>query len=234
MEDSIVYCDTSLVIEYLLAQGREPEAKTAHSPFPEPDHQREERKYWETLFRHNKRFQFASRLRSIVGWNFPTSELVVSPFVLLELDEWYAEECFKQHAIEGTHVKAIQSHSRKEIGQFIQTIVRDSEANDDSFPARIWGAMASRIRGESLAGLQIRAVDQLKFDADAFEKVSLLSHLQMGMADIVHLLAADALKCTHFASTDSDFHRLRTEIENSFDFKVLFKDEIFSVVKLDN
>jgi predicted nucleic acid-binding protein len=231
MENSVIYCDTSLVIEYLLAQGREPEAANGSSPFLEPDHQREEREYWKTLFRYDKRFQFAIRLRSIVGWNFPNSEMVISPFVLLELDEWYAEECFKQHALGGTHVKAIQSHSRKEIGQFIQAIVRDSDANDNSFPARVWGAMASRIRGESLAGIQIRAVDQLKFAEDAFGKVSLLSHLQLGMADIVHLLAADSLKCTHFATTDSDFHRLRKEIENTFDFKVLFKDDIFGVVK---
>jgi hypothetical protein len=231
MEDSIVYCDTSLIIDYLLAQGREPEARVVPSSFPESDHQRKEREYWETLFRHDKHYQFATRLRSIVGWNYPASKMVVSPFVLLELDEWYAEECFKRHALEGTHVKAIQTHSRKEIGKFIQTIFRDSNANDDSFPAQVWGAMASRIRGESLAGIQIESVENLRFDADAFDKVSLLSHMQLGMADIVHLLAADSLKCTHFASTDYDFHRLRNEIEDSFKFKVLFKDEIFGIVK---
>jgi hypothetical protein len=57
--------------------------------------------------------------------------------------------------------------------------------------------------------------------------------MQLGMADIIHLLAADALKCTHFASTDSDFNRLRQEIEGSFKFKILFKDEIFGVVKTE-
>ena len=231
MEDAIVYCDTSLVIDYMLAQGREPEAAVASSPFPESDNVRKEREYWETLFRHDKRYQFASRLRSIVGWKFPAARMVVSPFVLLELDEWFAEECFKRYALKGTHVKAIQTHSRKEIGKFIQLIVRDSNSNDDSFPAQVWGAMASRIRGESLAGIQVESIENLCFDADAFGKVSLLSHMQLGMADIVHLLAADSLKCTHFASTDSDFDRLRKEIEDSFKFKVLFKDEIFGIVK---
>ncbi|MDX1948090.1 MAG: hypothetical protein SFU86_22015 [Pirellulaceae bacterium] len=228
---TIVYCDTSLVIDYLLAQGREPEAAVSPSHYPESEHQREEREYWEALFRHDKRYQFATRLRSIVGWNVPTARMAISPFVLLELDEWYAEECFKRHALDGTHVKAIQTHSRKEIGEFIQKVVRDSEENYQSFAGRIWGEMASRIRGESIAGIHIEAVDQLKFDADAFDKVTLLSHMQLGMADIVHLLAADSLKCTHFASTDSDFNRLRVEIEASFKFKVLFKDEIFGIVK---
>lgn len=230
MENTVVYCDTSLLIEYLLAQGREPEARAGLPPYREPEHQREERQYWEMLFRHDKRYQFASRLRSIVGWSFPKAKIVISPFVLLELDEWYAEECFKRHALEGTHFKAIQSHSRKEIGRFIQTIVRDS-AGENSFPANVWSAMASRVRGESLAGIRIEPVDNLKFDAEAFGKVTLLSHMQLGMADIVHLLAADSLKCTHFASTDSDFNRLRAEIEESFDFRILFKDEIFGIVE---
>ena len=236
MEKSTIYCDTSLVIDYLLATGREPEAQPPHDYFPQSDFQREQSAYWEALFKHDKRYQFAVRLRSIVGWSYPTSRMVISPFVLLELDEWYAEESFKRHALEGTHVKAIQSHSRKEIGAFIQQIVRDADAaaaaeHYNAFANQLWGAIASGARGEELAGIHIEAVDNLKFDADAFAKVSLLSHMQLGMADIVHLLAADALKCTHFATTDSDFNRLRHEIERSFQFKILFKDEVFTIVK---
>ncbi len=227
--DSVVYCDTSLVIDYMLATGREPEAN--RNPFPESDFRRKERVYWETLFRDDKRYQFAVKLRSILGWNFPKSKVVISPFVLLELDEWFAEETFKRNALEGTHVKAIQTHSRKQIGEFIQQIVRDAKEAEDSFAAQLWGAMASGARGECLAGIIIKPVHNLRFGADKFSKVSLLSHMQLGMADIIHLLAADALKCTHFASTDSDFSRLRKEIEAAFKFKILFKDEIFSVVK---
>jgi predicted nucleic acid-binding protein len=123
------------------------------------------------------------------------------------------------------------NQSRKEIGKYIQTIVHDSKSDDGSFAARVWSAMAGRVRGESLAGIEIQSVENLRLDGEAFDKVSLLSHMQLGMADIVHLLAADSLKCTHVASTDSDFHRLRDEIESSFDFKILFKDEIFSIFK---
>jgi len=229
---SVVYCDTSLVVEYIIAAGREPEA-TSRNPFPESDFRRKERIYWETLFRDDKRYQFAVKLRSIVGWNYPKTKLVISPFVLLELDEWFAEETFKRHALEGTHVKAIQTHSRKQIGEYIQQVVRDAKDADDSFAAQLWGAMASGARGDYLAGIDIRPVDNLRFGPDAFKKVSLLSHMQLGMADIIHLLSADALKCTHFASTDSDFARLRKEIEVSFKFKILFKDEVFSVVKAE-
>jgi hypothetical protein len=228
--DSIVYCDTSLVIDYMLATGREPES-AMRNPFPESEFNRKQRSYWETLFRNDKRYQFAVKLRSLVGWNFPKSRMVISPFVLLELDEWFAEEVFKRHALEGTHVKAIQTHNRKQIGEFIQQVVRDAKGADDSFAAQLWGEMASGARGEYLAGIMIKPVDKLRFDSGVFSKVSLLSHMQLGMADIVHLLAAEALKCSHFASTDSDFNRLRAEIEASFKFKILFKDEIFSVVK---
>src|SRR5215468_5688653 len=94
--DSIIYCDTSLVIDYLLATGREPES-AGPTPFPESEFDRKQRSYWETLFRYDKRYQLAVKLRSVVGWNFPKSKIVISPFVLLELDEWFAEETFKRH-----------------------------------------------------------------------------------------------------------------------------------------
>lgn len=229
MSTARLYCDTSLVIDYLLATGREPEAQK--SSIPASPHERAEREYWESLFRHDRRYLFATKLRSIVGWSYPLAQMVVSPFVLLELDEWYAEELFKRHALEGTHVKALQSYSRKEIGKFIQQIVKDACAKDDSFAARIWGALASGGRGELLSGISIEPVGNLIFDSNAFAKVSLLSHMQLGMADIVHLLAAESMGCTQFASTDSDFNRLKSEIEGAFGYKVLYKDDIFSVVK---
>jgi len=231
--NSIVYCDTSLVVDYMIASGREPEAVAlaARNPFPESDFDRKQRMYWETLFKYDKRYQFAMKLRSIVGWTFPEAMLIVSPFVLLEVDEWYAEETFKRHALEGTHVKAIQTHSRKAIGEFIQQVYRGAKAATDSFAAQLWGAMANGARGEFLEGIQIRPVDHLRFGPGAFKKVTLLSYMQLGMADIVHLLAAEALKCTHFAATDSDFGRLRDEIEANFKFKILLKDEIFGIVK---
>lgn len=231
MSDSSVYCDTSLVIEYVLAEGREPESRNVFEPFPLSENEREKYEYWETLFGHKNRYQFGTKLRSLIGWQYPAEKFVISPFVLLELDEWYAEECFKQHALEGTYVKAIQRHSRKNIGKFIQKVIHDSQLEEDSYPAKIWSAMASRLRGESLAGIQIKAVDTLIFDDRAFQKVTVLSHMQLGMADIVHLLAAESLKCTHFATTDEDFKRLKNEIEKVFEFKVLFKEAIFQVVK---
>jgi hypothetical protein len=228
--NSIVYCDTSLVVDYIIAAGREPEANPRFE-FPQSEFRRKERIYWEMLFRDEKRYRFATKLRSIVGWTFSNSKLIVSPFVLLELDEWLAEETFRRNALEGTHVKAIQTLSRKDIGKYIQQVYRDSKGAGDSFAAQLWGAMASSARGEAIAGIDIKPVDNLRFGPNAFKKVSLLSHMQMGMADIVHLLAAEALNCTHFASTDSDFGRLRDEIEAQFKFKILLKDEIFAVVK---
>ena len=56
--NSIVYCDTSLVVDYMIASGREPEAVAlaARNPFPESDFDRKQRMYWETLFKYDKRY----------------------------------------------------------------------------------------------------------------------------------------------------------------------------------
>ena len=229
MKNPRIYCDTSLVINYLIAEGREPEAQS--SLIPEPEYSKTEREFWDKLFRHDKKYKLATNLRSIIGWQFPNVEIVISPFVLLELDGWYAEESFKRNAIGSTNVKAIQTYSRKQIGEYIKTIWNEAESDQGSFAADVWRAIACGARGEAIAGIKIEKVDGLRFDEATFSKVAVFACLQIGMADIVHLLAADELKCTHFATTDSDFNRVKDEIESVFKFELLFKDDILKIVK---
>jgi hypothetical protein len=229
MEKPKIYCDTSLVINYMIAEGREPESQS--NVFPESEYTKAEREFWEKLFRHDRKYNLATKLRSIVEYHFPNIELVISPFVLLELDGWYAEESFKRNALECTNVKVIQTYSQKQIGKYIKAIRDEAKLNRNSFASDVWRAIAGCARGESLAGIKIEKVDGLRFDKATFSKVAVFACLQIGMADIVHLLAADELKCTHFATTDSDFNRIKDEIESVFNFKLLFKDDILKIVK---
>jgi len=225
-----IYCDTSLIVDYLIASGREPEA--CQPAIPEQEHERIAREYWQELFNHNKRYNLGTQLRSLIGWQNCEVDVVVSPFVLLELDAWYAEESFKQHAVEGTHFKAIQSLSRKRIGELLHKVYQDQKdvertycSNTDPYCAPLWAAVTSR-NGDALDGIEIEGVEAMCLDASAFRKVSLLAILQMGMADIVHLLAADHLECDYLATTDDDFHRLRNEIETESKLGILYKQEI--------
>ena len=225
-----VYLDTSVVIEYVLATGREPEA--AESILPPQAYEVELREYVESLLRIERRLDFATRLRSIVGWQFPEAEAVVSPFVLLELDEWWAAEVLKSTVVEVTHVKTVQKVSQKEIGKLIQRVERDSTFAEGvaKTPANhLWAQITNPPRGERLAGIRIETPKCLSFDEKTFNQVGLLATFQIGMADIVHLLAAQELRCTHFATKDSDFQRIRSDIEDIFDFKLLYNDEVFSV-----
>jgi hypothetical protein len=85
--------------------------------------------------------------------------------------------------------------------------------------------------GEGLVGVQIEEIPPLTISERTFTKLLPLAVFQIGLTDLVHLLAAKRLRCAHFATTDSDFHDHREVIEKELGLRILFKDEVFSVVK---
>lgn len=232
MTHAKVYVDTSVAVEYVLATGREPEEPAPSIPASAYDEQY--RDFWEALLKTDRRINLAARMRSAIGWGETHVETVISPFVLLELDEWYAAEVFRANAVEYTHVKAIQQIHQKRIGDLIKIVYQRAGSEHETEKSRpasaLWDAISSGPRGEALAGILIEGIDTLKMDEQNFGKVSKLALFQMGLADIVHLLAADSMKCTHFATLDSDYHRLQKEIESEFEFKVLYKNDIISTL----
>lgn len=224
-----IYIDTSLLIDYFLATGRE-------EPNPDPlnlisAEESQEKEYWESLLRTDKKLSFVTELRRIIGWDFPDKKLVISPFVLLELDAWCAEDSFKRLALDSTHIKAVQSLSRKEVGDYIQKVWEDAECDPNSLAAKIRGAICGIARGEYLMGIIVEPVQNLLFDEKVFNKAFPLACKQIGLADILHLLAAEAMGCTHFATNDSDYNRVSSEIKASFKLDVIYKDRILQFMK---
>lgn len=229
MTNQKIYIDTSLLIDHFLATEKADQ-------YPDPFNivsaeESQEKEYWESLLRTDKKLSFVTELRNIIGSEFPDTKLVISPFVLLELDAWCAEDSFKRLALDSTHLKAVQSLSRKQVGEYIQKIWEDAECNPDSLAAKIRGAICGFARGEYLMGINIEPVENLQFDEKAFTKASPLACKQIGLADILHLLAAEVMDCTHFATNDSDFNRVSSEIKASFNLDLIYKDRILQFMK---
>ena len=83
--------------------------------------------------------------------------------------------------------------------------------------------------GEGLAGIQVEDIPAFTISARAFQKVVPLAVFQIFLGDIIHLLVAKRLGCTHFATTDSDFQRAREVMAKELKLHLLFKDEVFTV-----
>jgi hypothetical protein len=226
-----IYCDTSLIVEYVLASGLEPEAEPLNPAFRETDFEKSQRAYVKELFRSaGNKLENLVRLRSIVGHHSTEAKMVVSPFVLLELDEFCAATKFKAVVGEVTGSKWLDRYDSKRVGPLIQKVYEDQEKGHD-YAKQLWGALTAHGRGEDIAGIAIEPVKNLSLDGKVFRKVELLALMQMGMADITHVLAAASMGCTHIATMDEDFKRLRNVIEEAFPLKILHHAEVFQVVK---
>jgi hypothetical protein len=224
-----VYIDTSLALDYYLATGREwPEG---HFIDHRSDYEKAEQALWEEFLKDNKRIARATRLREIVSWNYPEARLVISPLVLFEMQEWIAADTIKRGYLTVTHPKALQSLSVKEIGVFAKRLWDSGSGQSEGYRRDLAYALFHSPIGEGLIGIQIEDVPALTIGKRAFAKVVPLAVFQIGLADIIHILAAKKLGCTHFATVDADFKRAREVMEKELKVHLLFEEEIFNVIK---
>jgi hypothetical protein len=224
-----VYVETSLAIDYYLATGRE--WPDDHFIEHRSDYEKAEEAMWEELLKDNKRVTRATRLRKLVSWDYPEARLVVSPLVLLEMHEWIAADTIRRGLLTVTHTKAAQRFSPKEIGDLAKRLWDSGQKQPDGCRRDSAYALFHSPIGEGLVGIQVEDIPEFTLSKRAFNKVAPLAVFQIGLADILHLLVAKRLGCTHFATTDSDFQRAREIIEKELKLRLLFGDEVFSVVK---
>lgn len=148
---------------------------------------------------------------------------VVSPFSLLELMEWHAEAAFKQIASEASGVVFIQKKSRKQIGNYLKkalelraTEEKEQKGTESSETTGLQLLMSETWINSSFAmshGLQgLLKADIVNFHLQfnkAWQEPSAYAYLQLGIADILHILLAQHLGCQYIASFDSDFGRVK-------------------------
>lgn len=234
--------DTNVLISYWMVEGMEmPEteldefARNTESPCLQ---------VVRDILKSEKRINKVIEIRKKILLDKPKVVPVVTPLSLLELINWHAESAFKQIASEVAGVDFIQRRSVKQIGKFLRKALelRKAEVKEKRikpseptglalFMKETW-LNSSFAMGHGLHGLL--NVDIVNFNiqfAEAWQEPSAYAYLQLGLADIMHILMAQHLGCTYIASFDSDFKRVKKIINEETGMTVLTSpEEILAVL----
>ena len=198
------------------------------------------------LLKTDKRLAGMVEVRKALLLESPSVHAITSSLALLEVIEWYAESAIKNLAAGAAGAKAIQRMGKKDVGHLLGRILEDrhDEAEGEP-PDRRGGSTGLEIltaetfigpgfaQAHGLAGVVVADVVGFNFsERDAWDVSQILAYLQMGMADIVHLLLARHLGCKWVASFDSDFERCRKHIHDGFGLELLSTpEEILAVFR---
>lgn len=228
-----IYFDSSVVIDYWLAEPIQASDLKEYNLF---NQETPLSAFTRELLRSERRLPKVAEIRKKLIFEDTKALAVVSPLAIIELIEWYAENKFKEIAAEEVGVFAIQRKSKKEIGDFLSKVLEERKLETDKAGDRKKEtSTASELfvsetrlnlsfaRCHGLQGLLL--VDLKNFRIDLHSVPFILSYLQMGMADILRVLAAKHLGCEFIASFDSDFQRASKHIEGGAGLKVLTRPE---------
>ena len=164
---------------------------------------------------------------------------VMSPLSLLELMEWGAEAAFKQIASEASGTVFIQKRSKKQIGDHLKKALEQREEEFKEQKGKKRGVSTgldilmletwlnrSFVDSHGLDGLL--QVDIVNFNltvSKVWEEPSVYAYLQIGAADIMHILLAQHLGCQYIASFDTDFKRVKDMVSEETGISILTSPE---------
>jgi len=232
-----IYFDTSVVIDYWMTEGMElePDEVVRLMKRNESPHLQVVR----DILRSEIRIDKVSEIRKKLFFGEPTLTPVVSPLSLLELMEWEAEAAFKQIASEASGMTFVQRKSKKQIGDYLKQAMelrkeevkeqegkkRDRSTGLEILMSETW-LNRSFLECNGLRGLLQVDIVNFRLPIDkAWQEPFAYAYLQLGIADILHILLAQHLGCQYFASFDSDFERAKDIIFEETGISVLTKPE---------
>lgn len=225
-----VYLDTTVVIEYWIVEGLESDRKGAtFKPLELPYHQT----IRELLAKSQKDMEALVEIRKEAVMGQPKLTLVTSALALFELCEWHAEAAIRQMASEVVGAKLMAKKGKKEIGGILKSAIKKQVQEtkkdmEEGYTSGIEMVMMetwvnpSFADAHGLRGLLVADITGFELtDVDAWGPCEGLAYLQIGGADMMHVLFAQHLGCEYFASTDSDFKRVEEILFDEFDLKLL-------------
>jgi hypothetical protein len=235
-----MYLDSSFLIDYWMIEGKEVEIENDEWDLVK----RNELPHLQVvrnILRSEKRIDKMIEIRKKIIYEEVKTTPIYSPISLLELMEWEAEAAFKQIASEAAGALSIQRKSKKEIGCLLKKALngrrtevkrqeRKGRESEESTGLEILMIETYLNRGfvecHGLVGLQ--KVDIVNFDLGidrVWKEPSAYAYLQLGVADIVHILLAQHLGCEYIATFDSDFKRIKDIIMEKTGISVLLSPE---------
>lgn len=232
-----IYFDTSVLVDYWMTDGMEmSETETdklmKKNELPHLQVVRD-------ILRSEKRINKVVEIRKKLIFEKVKVTPVVSPLSLLELMEWQAEAAFKQIASEASGTVFIQKKSKKQIGDYLKKALklREEEFKEQKgkklcvstgLETLMIGTWLNRsfVDAHGLDGLL--QVDIVNFHLPvnkAWEEPFAYAYLQLGVADIMHILLALHLGCQYIASFDSDFARVKDIVSEETGISILTSPE---------
>lgn len=214
-----IYFDSSVLIDYWRTEGME---------MPETVENVEENNsshlsIIKEILKKEKTINKMVKIRRKLLFEKVNVTPIVSPLSLLELMEWHTEASFKQIASESLGTIFIQKMGKKELGNYLKEVLkkaeepRDERQNESTALDRLmletW-LNSSFAKAHGLQGLLI--VDIVNFNLsvnEVWREQSAYAYLQLGVADIMHILLAQHLRCEYIASFDEDFKRVKDMLE---------------------
>jgi len=235
-----VYFDTSVLIDYWITEGLEIDIQDNAIQKILDNNEPQNYQIIRELLKSDKRTQKVVDIRKHLLFKEPKLSVVVSPLSLLELMEWNAEAVFKQTAAEAIGTLSIQRKSKKEIGNYLKKLLdlrsievkkqKQQKIKEYSTGLEIIMGDTWINPGFALAhGLQgLLQVDIQNFNLSinkSWQEPSAYAYLQLGGADIMHIMFAHHLGCEYIASFDDDFKRVKDIIKKETQMTLLSTPE---------
>lgn len=209
-----VYCDTSVLIDYMLAEN------LLATPII-PSNQAGET--LRNILKSEKRLTQVAEIRKKILYSESKVCPVTTQFALWEIIEWHAEGATKQAIAQKMGVSAVQRKSKKEIGEVICRIVAAAKQekkeelpkNRLSSPLQnLWHSISfdsGYALTHSLKGIYVASIVNFSLPplVDGYPSPFDMSFVQIGPADILHIFFAKHLGCEYVASFDNDFARAK-------------------------
>jgi hypothetical protein len=237
-----MYWDTSVVIDYWISGvyyehtvENNPPANTSTKPRDDPIEQ---------LFNLDDKIKSMCKIRERLYDKRPNVLPVITPLAVLELMKWYSDERVRKLIFSSSFsgMSAVERQGKRGIAEKLKKIykleIKEESDGSNPFEESIEKYSGNRrlfrdtILDPDFADhcglLPIVHANIMNFNLtleDAWSTPSICAFLQMGGADIIHLMLAKHLGCKYFATSDSDFVRVKEPIFEELGIKVVKSPE---------
>lgn len=237
-----IYLDSSVFIDYWLTEGynfRPEDPVLDHlDRVNEPPHYKLIRevvnnKSW------FKRLEVVREIREKLMSQSSKFTLIVTPVTLMEFSKWYAENGFRNILSDVAGASFLKRKSDKELGELLKRTLDASKAEDVQHRAQgksgasalgflvseTWPNWSFGI-SHTMKGLYVADVQNFSLSFERIQaEISAYNFLQLDGIDVVHILLGQHLGCSHIASFDSDFERVKDSIKEDFGIEALTSAE---------
>ncbi len=213
------YCDTSFLFDYWNSSAHDPNFTSFPSNREDPI--TDKLAYY---LKHDRRTKKVFEIRRLFDDFDAGLSLVYTPACRLELEEIMTQASFQHEAALVAGAKYVSNQGRKWVGERLGEILSDFSKNqeDEELKQLYHGFFhMTSFAGEGLVGLVEVDILNLSITQKDFYRIGFLANLQLGLADIVHLLATERLGCKYFFTFDNDFARASSQIKEYLGFEIV-------------